>query len=343
MGNNYSSEKGTSSFQCPVFGGKGHLAVISLIRFLAMLSIIACHFCQYFESEWAQWLNIGVQLFFIISGFLYGNQTISEPIPWLKKRFVKILVPYYLFLTVAVVGYLIVAPDVIPWKTVVTTYLVVETIGGIGHLWFVSYILFCYLLTPYLELIRNYIERKRLRGALVTLAIIIGAYSVIAVVTLAHFRPGMLFCYVLGYFTAVFTRRLGNGILLRCLTWSLLPTLLSNGLYIYLHYWKGLEMAGHLRHIVEFSHAFLGYSILLGMLLLFKGVRMNGLLSFSDRYSYPIYVVHQLFILSPLTLMAVTGCAVVNIGLALVVILVSGFALGRVDQKLTGVVQRLIG
>ena len=87
----------------------------------------------------------------------------------------------------------------------------------------------------------------------------------------------------------------------------------------------------------------MGYSILLGMLLLFKGVRMNGLLSFSDRYSYPIYVVHQLFILSPLTLMAVTGCAVVNIGLALVVILVSGFALGQVDQKLAGVVQRLIG
>lgn len=326
-----------------VLGCKGNVPVISLIRFLAMLTIIVCHFCRYYGSEWVNWLAIGVPMFFILSGFLYGNRSIDEPIPWLKKRFVKLLVPYYIFLTLAIVGYLIVAPGVIQWKIVFTTYLVVGTIGGIGHLWFVSYILFCYLLTPYLAMIRDYLERKSLVGAMGLLFMMIGAYSVIAMITLAHFRPGMLFGYVAGYFTAVLVKRFGNGMLFRCLIGSLLPTLLSNAVYIYLLYVKGLEMKGHLLHIVDFSHAFLGYTVLLGLMLLFKQVRQHPVLAFSDRFSYPIYVVHQLFILSPLTLMALTGSAVVNIVLALVAILISGYALGKVDQKVSGVVERLIG
>ena len=85
-------------------GGKN--STISMIRLLAMLSIIACHFCQYYNSEWAWWLNVGVQVFFIISGYLYGSKSIDEPILWLKKRFVKILTPYYIFLTLAIIGYI---------------------------------------------------------------------------------------------------------------------------------------------------------------------------------------------------------------------------------------------
>ena len=57
-----------------IVGGGKELSV-SMIRLLAMLSIIACHFCQYYNSEWAWWLNVGVQVFFIISsGYLYGNK-----------------------------------------------------------------------------------------------------------------------------------------------------------------------------------------------------------------------------------------------------------------------------
>ena len=65
--------------------GGGKNLTISMIRLLAMLSIIACHFCQYYNNEWAWWLNVGVQVFFIISGYLYGNKSVSSPGPWLKN------------------------------------------------------------------------------------------------------------------------------------------------------------------------------------------------------------------------------------------------------------------
>ena len=47
---------------------------ISLIRFISTIMIVSCHFLQYFNLELAWWLNVGVQIFFIMSGFLYGNK-----------------------------------------------------------------------------------------------------------------------------------------------------------------------------------------------------------------------------------------------------------------------------
>lgn len=57
-----------------------HDNAISYIRLLSMVLIISCHFMQYFEMELAWWLNVGVQIFFTMSGFLYGKKEIDRPI-----------------------------------------------------------------------------------------------------------------------------------------------------------------------------------------------------------------------------------------------------------------------
>lgn len=91
---------------------------ISAIRFIAMLMIITCHFMQYLNIELAWWFNVGVQLFFVISGFLYGGKTITDPLEFYKKSFVKILLPYWIFLIVAVIVQRILVPDVLSWGKV---------------------------------------------------------------------------------------------------------------------------------------------------------------------------------------------------------------------------------
>ena len=55
---------------------------ISMLRFISMLMIIACHICQHYEIELAFWFNVGVQVFFMISGFLYGQKDINNPFAW---------------------------------------------------------------------------------------------------------------------------------------------------------------------------------------------------------------------------------------------------------------------
>lgn len=299
-----------------------------------MCSIIACHFCQYYESEWAWWLNVGVQVFFIISGFLYGTKAIEEPIGWLKKQFKKILLPYYIFLIFAIIGYILVAPDKIGVKNIVSSVFTVGQIKGIGHLWFVSNILFCYLITPYLAALRDYLLQKSLFRMLAIVTIILCVYSLIGIITNEYFRPGRINCYILGYFTAALCNRYGHKKILWCFWLSLLPCTLSNVVYCYLHYTKGLAMDGMLAHITDFSHMFLGYSLSMLMMILLRNIKQSKVLQFSDKYSYEIYLVHQLFILSPLTLLVITDNIVLNIVVTTVVILVTGILLKKMNMTI---------
>ena len=51
---------------------------LSMVRFIAMISIILCHIMQYFGNISCYYLNVGVWLFLFISGFLYGKKDISD-------------------------------------------------------------------------------------------------------------------------------------------------------------------------------------------------------------------------------------------------------------------------
>ena len=124
---------------------------ISLLRLIAMLFIVLCHFFQYYGVEWAWWFNVGVQMFFCISGFLYANKRIESTIDFFSKNLLKILIPYFCFLLPIIVVYFFFARDSITIASVASALLTNGVIEGIGHLWFIPYILFCYLITPYLQ------------------------------------------------------------------------------------------------------------------------------------------------------------------------------------------------
>ena len=72
-----------------------------------------------------------------------------------------------------------------------------------------------------------------------------------------------------------------------------------------------------------------------GLMLLFKKIQLkhfNLLLNFSDKYSYHIYLVHQLFILSPLTLMLLTPSYTTNILISIIVIVITGVLLQKISS-----------
>ena len=75
---------------------------ISYFRVMALVSIISCHIFQALDNRWAWVLNMGVQVFFFISGFLYGHKDIQDWIRWYKNRFKKI---YFPFIITAIVFY----------------------------------------------------------------------------------------------------------------------------------------------------------------------------------------------------------------------------------------------
>src|SRR5690554_5409881 len=73
-----------------------------------MIFIVLSHLFQYYSSFPFLIFNIGVQLFFIISGILYGNKLVSNYKEWFKKRFKKVLIPYYLYVIISALALLIV-------------------------------------------------------------------------------------------------------------------------------------------------------------------------------------------------------------------------------------------
>ena len=76
---------------------------ISVIRVLAMSLIVACHIAQAYEYQTAFLLNVGVQIFFLTSGFLYGKIDITNPSEFYKKRLTRIYIPYALVVAIVLI------------------------------------------------------------------------------------------------------------------------------------------------------------------------------------------------------------------------------------------------
>ena len=122
---------------------------ISFVRLIAMLFIVSCHILQFYDNELAWWFNVGVQMFFFISGYLYSNRKVNDTVSFLRKRFVKILVPYFIcVICTCLVGFLFKTGCSLKQIAHLLTVSGADGFSSLAHLWFVPYILMCYLITP---------------------------------------------------------------------------------------------------------------------------------------------------------------------------------------------------
>ena len=72
----------------------------------------------------AWWLNIGVQVFFCISGWLYGGKKITGPTTWIWKNYVKILVDVLVFLVVTLPVYYVCADGLTVYDIIKSFFVV---------------------------------------------------------------------------------------------------------------------------------------------------------------------------------------------------------------------------
>lgn len=128
---------------------------LDLLRVLAMLCIISCHVCQFYGSPLAFKLNIGVQLFLVISGYLYGKRTIDDWNKWFRNRFLKLYIPFVIYILVIFPLYYIFESEYLKPYSIFIYLLdlqgVLGGLRGLNHLWFMTTIAICYLVTPLLQ------------------------------------------------------------------------------------------------------------------------------------------------------------------------------------------------
>lgn len=311
---------------------------LSIVRLVSMIMIILCHIMQYEGNEACYYLNVGVGIFLFISGYLYGNKEILDVKDFLKKRLIRILPPYYLMLAIIILVNCL-KGETISVKGLISSFMALQWYGHIvpncGHLWYISCILFCYMITPILQWWHGQNEGKTLHRRAMQLGV------AVVILQATYSLGGMkqttttILPYILGYIFAAnripqkITKNVRGGVYSGML-------IAAVGLYLVMY---AVETFGHFRIpgiIKEYYKCVVAMAVT--VLLVnwnIKGAFARRLLDFTDKYSYGIYLTHHIFILGSLSVMTLTHRVFVNGLLAFVFAILSGVALILFSEKLT--------
>ncbi len=307
-----------------------------------MAMIVACHLLQYYELELAWWLNVGVQIFLCISGYLYGMREVGNDFAFIKKRFARILLDYYVVVVPALLLYCLFAADLVSPGKIVSVLLTSDTLYGAGHLWFVPVILACYLITP---LLASFAAAGTRRGPGVEVAkMLVSVFAVFLVCRyfVPYFNSAHVNCFVIGFFLRrihASDERWATG----CCAAIIGIAICMNAVQIASVYYsyppfEPLYASKWFSIFKSYAHTFLGVSLFIILRAVAKRAKMPAgarkILDCSDEYSYDVYLVHQFFIFSPFALMAFTPSLVLNIGAVLLATGVAAWIARTVCRRL---------
>lgn len=306
---------------------------ISIIRLISLVMIISCHILQFLGMEAAFWLNLGVQIFFFISGFLYGKKDIANVSSFYKNKIIKILLPY----TVCAIIVFIIERIFIGVSYgkifLIGTFAGFQgfmgTLKTLSHTWFVSYILICYLITPVLE--RIFKDKTTITK---NLFVVILGIHLSSFYNVTNIIAPWLINYILGYvYSRYYNKEEKREKYFISIIFSM--TLILLPFRIMLQYNLGniqfpMIILNNKDLIYGYSHVLLGCSlfiILYKLLGTIKNKKYNFTLKASDKYSYFIYLTHQIFILEDFSLMSLTNGMSINILIIFMSTIISGIIL----------------
>lgn len=315
---------------------------IVYIRVCAMWMIIACHLMSQTQYSLAHiaamFLNVGVELFFMISAYLYGWRKINSDVKsWYKKRLCRIAVPCYIFLILLFCIYLGRELN-IDGSNWCAQFLFLQGfeiyVFGAEHLWFITVLLFCYLITPLLQWVEyRYSFKRRLICFSVSVASqIVATYYISTQLgrywLLVNFYA---ICYELG------SRKLKCQTIKQFFFAAMLGLLGVVGRLIGKVYVD--ETIVYNVFISGITHCMLAASIF-GILQFLTNNRCAGKLAlYLDSISYEAYLVHYMLIGGPISLFYCTDSFIMNCG----VVFISAIALASLINLCASTLLKEIG
>ena len=311
---------------------------ISIIRIFSMLSIVLCHIFQMKNMGIAFYLNVAVQVFLFMSGFLYGKKDIDDSWLWLKRQIKKIIIPYYIYIIIALIMYVLFARQFLTIKNVLSMFLCQQLIlsfpQGLNHLWFIPVILICYLITPFLNKILKNNNQKQKNLVLI---IIIFYIEVMFYQTSIDVRICNMICYILGYAISSETNKKNqNNILL--LIYIL--TIITNFTKIFVVPDSGNEIIDFIINLfIKNSHILLGSTIFIIFYKTFGIINISPkkiilkVINILDKYCMYVYITHHVFIAKPLSLINLTNSIFLNLLIIVICIVGSSWLLEKIVQR----------
>ena len=325
---------------------------ISLLRGVSTLCIIITHMLGYYNNYMTYWFNIAMLVFLFISGFLYGKKDIKSPWKWIKKQFIKIAKVYYPYLIIVIIITYVLKPEILSLKQIFTSVFMIQAftngVPNIEHLWFLTYIIMCYIITPLLlQPICCKFKKTSISKYISLFIIYIITMQIITIplIFVLKFKTAWIVCYSAGYFISYRYRNEDTNLLVEknileniIFIFSIIAILAK--LYIEIVLYKKVNGIKYemLTIIVQYLKVVISTGICLFVIDKIGTVnlkRYKNIFEFSDKYSFEIYVVHQIFILGTFTLMNLTSYKFLNITIVFIAIFISAFLLKEIERLLS--------
>lgn len=287
---------------------------ISMIRFIGVFMIIFCHIFEWvgYSMEYGRKIGImgnflaaGVQVFLILSGFLYGSKELfvtETRIDFIVRNFKKILVDYYIYLMILIPICYIMVPDSISYQVVLGLFST-STNHLLAHFWFIPYILFCYLITPLLYDLKTSATSDKNEGRgykgkeyILLVAFLLILFEFVDYCFGSYFIATWLNCYIVGFFLPSILKGISEN---RKCCIAFIQVIVSI-VMIYVWYRARYICANQSDYIINYSRSLIAMGIFCGTWLIGRIlVRLEWIvriLKFNDRFSYDIYLCHYIFV-----------------------------------------------
>lgn len=326
---------------------------LSLMRFLAMLSLTTCHMFQQAGHEiTANLLSTAVQLFLLMSGYLYAHKEFSEPgarVSFVLKNFVKILLDYYLCIMLLILPvYYFVAPWNLTGSNIYRLLIGRSGWQGVHHFWYISHCLLCYLATPMLYDIKCYLRKKG--HMLAGVVLLIAAMEILLKSYESYFMPYWLSLYVIGYFLPEIKDE-GKLRLLWAVSAVLGVGLTALTYWYKFYYYDSIfgQVSNFTYHLFvflfEYGVVIFGLAVFLSFIILTRNMRMpdwvRKLFDKTDVLSYDVYLVHMIFVEGCLSIIGRTGNAALEAVVTLTEVFLAAAVLHWISSRLKPLADRL--
>ncbi len=317
---------------------------LSLMRFLAMFSLLTCHMFQQAGHEiTANLLSTAVQIFLLLSGYLYAHKSFDEPgsrVSFVLKNFVKILLDYYLCVFLLIIPvYYFVAPENLTGSNIYKMLLTRSGWQGVHHLWYVCHCLLCYMVTPALYDLKKYFRTKNCM--LIGVILLIAAMEVLLKSYESYFMAYWLSCYVIGFFLPEIKDE--KKLRLLWLISAVVGVALTVLTYWYKFYYYD-SVGGQVSTAVYYLFVFLfeygvvtfGLGVFLTLFILTRSVKWpdwtKKIFDTTDTLSYDVYLVHMIFVEGCLTIIGKLG----NVWLEAVITIAEVFVTAWILHLISG-------
>lgn len=276
---------------------------IVLIRVISTFMIIITHLIREIPeiSFAAQFTNLFIYTFLFISGWLFGRKEITNSYQWIKKRLIRILIPSYLFLII-LFGYELYEGNFNLF--IFFTYLfnlqgIIGGTQGASHYWFMTAIMFCYIITPILSKFKYKLLNKNKRKQILFWVLVILLWIVISMffpVVIGEFLFYLIF-YSFAYYLSNIIETMKNiNYLLSFIIFIIsIGVRLLGKIFLDDSVFYNVVIFG----LTQGTLGILAFTFLYELKNKISSSKLRLLLDHFDKISYEMFITHYSFIVGP--------------------------------------------